>query len=101
MRFGIALSALIGSNMLAVATMPDLSRFIRTSREAVISMALSFPIAAPLMMTAAALPALAMHETSIMKLVIAFGFGTPILFLLVLPTWTVNSGHWRARAADL
>ena len=54
-------------------------------------MAMSFPIAIPLMMAAAAIPALAMQQTSIMKLIVAFGFGTPVLFLLVLPTWTVNA----------
>lgn len=91
MRFGIALSALLGAYMLAVATMPDLSRYTRTVRGAVGSMALSFPIATPLMMTAAAIPALATQETSIMKLIVGFGFGTPVLFLLVLPTWTVNA----------
>ncbi|TGX55774.1 cytosine permease [Sphingomonas gei] len=91
MGFGIAISALIGAYMLAVATMPDLSRYTRTKRGAIASMVLSFPIATPLMMTAAAIPALATGETSIMKLVVQFGFGTPVLFLLVLPTWTVNS----------
>jgi len=91
MHFGIALSALVGAYVLAVATMPDLSRYTRTARGAVGSMVLSFPIATPLMMTAAAIPALAMNETSVMKLVVAFGFGTPVLFLLVLPTWTVNA----------
>ncbi|MDP5280105.1 cytosine permease [Sphingomonas sp. DG1-23] len=91
MGFGIAISALIGAYMLAVATMPDLSRYTRTTRGAIASMVLSFPIATPLMMTAAAIPALATGETSIMKLVTQFGFGTPVLFLLVLPTWTVNA----------
>lgn len=91
MTLGIAISALIGAYMLAVATMPDLSRFTRTRRGAIASMALSFPIATPLMMTAAAIPALATHETSVMKLVTAYGFGTPVLFLLLLPTWTVNA----------
>lgn len=91
MRFGIAVSALLGAYMLAVATMPDLARYIRTPRGAIASMALSFPIATPLMMTAAAIPALATHETSLMKLVTDYGFGTPVLFLLLLPTWTVNA----------
>lgn len=91
MTLGIAVSALIGAYMLAVATMPDLSRYTRTTRGAITSMALSFPIATPLMMTAAAIPALATHETSVMKLVTAYEFGTPVLFLLVLPTWTVNA----------
>src|SRR5690606_25327669 len=41
MSFGIALSALVGGNMLTVAAMPDLSRFIRTERGAISGMLLS------------------------------------------------------------
>lgn len=91
MRFGIALTALVGAYMLAVATMPDLSRFIRTKRGAIVAMALSFPIATPLMMTTAALPALATGETSVNKLIVMLGFGTPLLFVLALPMFTVNA----------
>lgn len=91
MRFGIAVSAVVGAYMLAVATMPDLTRFIRTRRGAIVAMALSFPIATPLMMLAAALPALATGETSVNKLIVALGLGTPLLFVLALPMLTVNA----------
>lgn len=91
MRFGIAVSAVVGAYMLAVATMPDLTRFIRTRRGALVAMALSFPIATPLMMLAAALPALATGETSVNKLIVALGLGTPLLFVLALPMLTVNA----------
>jgi cytosine permease len=93
MSFGIALSALIGGNMLAVATMPDLSRYVRSTRDAVTSMALSFPIAGPLLMVASALTALATLETDIMKLIVGLGFGAPALFLLVLSIWTLNASN--------
>jgi len=91
MSFGIVISALIGAYMLAVATMPDLTRYVRTARGAVLGMAVSFPIVTPLVISAAAIPALATGETSLMKLVMMLGFGTPVLFLLVLPTWTLNA----------
>lgn len=91
MSFGIALSALIGGNMLTVAAMPDLSRFIRTERGAITGMALSFPFAAPLLMVIAALIALSTGETDIMKLVVSFGFGAPALLMLLLSVWTINA----------
>jgi cytosine permease len=91
MRFGIAVSSVVGAYMLAVATMPDLTRYVRTRRGAILAMALSFPIATPLMMTTAALPALATGETSVMKLIVALGLGTPTLFVLALPMLTVNA----------
>lgn len=93
MSFGIALSAIIGGNMLVVAAMPDLSRYIRSARGAVTSMILSFPIATPLLMIVAALPALATGEMDIMKLIVGFGFGLPALFMLILSTWTINAAN--------
>lgn len=93
MSFGIALSALIGGNMLTVAAMPDLARWIRTRRGAVLSMAISFPIATPLLMIAATLPALATGEIDIMRLIVMFGFGLPALLMLILSTWTINAAN--------
>lgn len=91
MRFGIALSAVVGAYMLAVATMPDLTRYVRTERGAIVSMALSFPITTPLMMLTAGLAALSTGETSVNKLIVTLGFGTPMLFLLALPMLLVNA----------
>ena len=93
MSFGIALSALVGGNMVTVATMPDLSRYIRSARGSVFSMVLSFPIATPIMMIAAALPALATREIDIMKLVIQFGLGVPALLAMVLSIWVLNASN--------
>jgi cytosine permease len=101
MDFGIALSALIGGNMLAVAAMPDLSRYIRTARGAVSAMALSFPIAAPLLMVLAALPALATGQTDIMALIVGFGFGVPALAMLVLSCWTINAANLYSASLSL
>ncbi|MBJ7498309.1 MAG: cytosine permease [Sphingopyxis sp.] len=91
MSFGIALSSLVGGNLLTVAAMPDLSRFIRTERGAVSAMLLSFPFCAPVIMLVSALIALATGQTDIMMLVVAMGFGVPALAMLVLSVWTINA----------
>lgn len=91
MSFGIALSAFVGGSLLAVAAMPDLSRYIHTERQAVQGMVLSFPVASVVMMIAAAIPALAMGVTDIMQLIVGFGLGVPALALLILSTWTINA----------
>ncbi|RYY47477.1 MAG: cytosine permease [Sphingomonadales bacterium] len=93
MTFGIALSALVGGNMLTVAAMPDLARYIRTARGAAVGMVLSFPVATPLLMIASVLPALATGETDIMKLVVMAGFGLPVLLILILSIWTINAAN--------
>ena len=101
MSFGIALSSLVGANMLTVAAMPDLTRYIRSSRQAVIGMVLSFPFATPLLMFAAAIPALATGETDIMKLIVGFGLGVPALLVLILSCWTINSANLYSASLSL
>jgi len=91
MSFGIALSSLVGGNLLTVAAMPDLSRFIRTERGAISAMLLSFPFCAPVIMLVSALIALTTGQTDIMKLVVALGLGLPALAMLVLSVWTINA----------
>lgn len=91
MSFGIALSSLVGGNLLTVAAMPDLSRFIRTERGAVAAMLLSFPFCAPVIMLVSAVIALTTGQTDIMNLVVAMGFGLPALAMLVLSVWTINA----------
>jgi cytosine permease len=101
MSFGIALSALIGGNMLTVAAMPDLTRYIRTARQSVLGMVLSFPVAIPLLTMAAAIPVLATGEVDIMKLIIGFGLGVPALLVLILSTWTINSANLYSASLSL
>lgn len=91
MSFGIALSALVGGNMLTVAAMPDLSRFIRTTRGAIGGMLLSFPFAGPVLMLISALIALSTGKVDIMQLVVGLGLGAPALAMLLLSVWTINA----------
>ncbi|NVK54729.1 MAG: cytosine permease [Alteromonadaceae bacterium] len=91
MTFGIALSTLVGSNLLTVAAMPDMSRFITTNRQAAFGMFLSFPIAIPLLTLLAAVPTMAVDDVNIMNIITGFGLGVPALLILVLSTWTANS----------
>jgi cytosine permease len=101
MSFGIALSALIGGNMLTVAAMPDLTRYIRSVRQSVLGMVLSFPVATPLLTMAAAIPVLATGDVDIMKLIIGFGLGVPALLVLILSTWTINSANLYSASLSL
>lgn len=101
MSFGIALSALIGGNMLTVAAMPDLTRYIRSAKQSVLGMVLSFPVAIPLLTLAAAIPVLATGEIDIMRLIIGFGLGVPALLVLILSTWTINSANLYSASLSL
>lgn len=91
MTFGIALSTLVGSNLLTVVAMPDLSRFITTNKQAAIGMFLAFPVAIPLLLLLAAVPTMATDDVDIMNIINGFGLGVPALLILVFSTWTANS----------
>lgn len=91
MTFGIALSTLVGSNLLTVVAMPDLSRFITTNKQAVLGMFLSFPIAVPILLLLAAVPTMATDDVDIMNIINGFGLGVPALIILIFSTWTANS----------
>ena len=101
MNFGLALSTLVGSNMMTVATMPDLTRYVRSRSQAVIGMLLSFPFATPLLMFAAAATSLAMRETDIMRIIVGLGLGLPALLVLILSTWTINAANLYSASLSL
>jgi len=101
MTFGLALTSLVGSNMMTVATMPDLTRYIRSRGQAVIGMVLSFVLATPLLMLVAAVPSLATGETDIMRIIVGFGLGVPALLVLVLSTWTINAANLYSASLSL
>jgi cytosine permease len=56
-------------------------------------MVLSFPLATPALLLAAAVPSLATGETDIMRIIIGLGLGVPALLVLVLSTWTCNAAN--------
>jgi cytosine permease len=101
MSFGTAVSAIVGGNILVIAAMPDLSRYVRTTGQAVQSMTLSLPVALTLMMLVSAIPALAMGETDIMRMIVDFGFGAPALAMLVLSIWTLNAANLYSASLSL
>jgi cytosine permease len=101
MDFGLALTSMIGSNMMTVATMPDLTRYVRSRSQALVGMLLSFPLATPLLMFVAAAPSLASGETDIMRIIVGFGLGVPALLVLILSTWTINAANLYSASLSL
>jgi cytosine permease len=87
--------------MLTVAAMPDLARYIRSAGQSVIGMVLSFPVATPLLMLAAAIPVLATREMDIMRLIVGFGLGVPALLVLILSTWAINASNLYSASLSL
>lgn len=90
LSFGVAVSTVIGTNILMAVSGPDLTRYARTEWEGVKSVS-GLAVGYPLIMLASAIPTLALGETDIMRIMIGLGVAIPALFILVFSTWTTNT----------
>ena len=90
MSVGLAISTVVGANILMAVSGPDLTRFARTGLEGVKSVS-GLAAGYPLIMLASGIPALAFAETDIMKIMVILGVALPALFILVFSTWTTNT----------
>ncbi len=93
MSFGIAVSAVAGGNMVSVAAMPDLARFMAGKLQVIWSMFLSFTIGSTLIFISAAVPSLATGNTDLIQIIIGLGMGAPAMVVLILSTWTCNGAN--------
>ena len=90
MSVGLAISTVVGANILMAVSGPDLTRFAQTGREGVKSVS-GLAAGYPLIMLASGIPALAFAEIDIMKIMVILGVALPALFILVFSTWTTNT----------
>lgn len=89
--FGWAVDAIIGSMIVSVVLMPDLSRYARTRSDAIIAAILGNGGGSLIGMALAMLPALVSGSVDPMAYMGAAGLGVFALFVLVGTTWTTNS----------
>ncbi len=90
MSVGLAISTVVGANILMAVSGPDLTRYARTGLEGVKSVS-GLAAGYPLIMLASGIPALAFAETDIMKIMVILGVALPALVILVFSTWTTNT----------
>ena len=90
MPLGLAISTVVGANILMAVSGPDLTRYARTGLEGVKSVS-GLAAGYPLIMLASGIPALAFAESDIMKIMVLLGIALPALFILVFSTWTTNT----------
>ncbi len=93
MPLGLAISAIVGGKMVAVATVPDIGRYLPNKRQAVWGMFLSYVIGAPVVLICSAVPSLVTGEPHLMKIVTGLGLGLWALIVMVFATWTSNAAN--------
>ncbi len=92
LSFVDAVSAVVGSVILTAVLAPDFTRYARSDRAAIFSIA-GLAIGYPLIMLIAAVPAAILGQSDIMKIMISLGVPGLAIVMLVLATWTSNTGN--------
>ncbi len=90
MTLALAISAVIGSYIAGVTIQPDYSRFAASRRGALGSAFVALGISFPLVLFCTAIPAVALGEPDLFKVMFALGIGVPAFLLLLLAAWSSN-----------
>ncbi len=93
MPLGLAISAVAGSNMVMVAALPDIARYLSKSHQAIVAVFIAYVIGEPLILLCSAIPSLVTGDPDLMNIVFALGLGTWALVVMVFATWTSNASN--------
>jgi cytosine permease len=88
--WGTVVSLVTGGHMVAVATTPDITRFVRNRRETVTGMIVGYGVALPVLVLVAAALAGVYGNSDLVDIMIRSGVGAPALLGIALATWTAN-----------
>lgn len=90
---GAAVSTIVGTIIVLVATLPDFGSFTRNRKHAVVAALLTFLIAYPLLYWAGATPSALTGQSSLLAAAAVFGVALPAALLLIFATVTGNAGN--------
>ncbi len=99
--FGLGISAVLGILAAVAGGMPDLTRFVRSSRAVIAACVLSFASISMVFTILAGAPSLLTGSTDFTSNLIAIGLGAPALVTLILATWTTNIVNLYAASLSL
>lgn len=88
--FGTVVSIIVGGHIVAIAITPDITRFMKSTRDTVIGVFVGYGFVLPILLTIAALLALVYRNGDLVAIMIATGVGGPALLVIMLATWTAN-----------
>ncbi|HAF5791791.1 TPA: cytosine permease [Salmonella enterica] len=93
MNTGVAVSTVVGTIIVLVATLPDFGSFVHNRKHALISAAVTFLIAYPLLYWAGATPSALSGQGSLLGAMTIFGAVLPGALLLIFACVTGNAGN--------
>lgn len=93
MDVGVAVSTVVGTIIVLVATLPDFGSFVHNRKHALIGAIITFLVAYPLLYWVGATPSALSGQGSLLAAMAAFGAVLPAALLLVFACITGNAGN--------
>ncbi|GGP25972.1 cytosine permease [Silvimonas amylolytica] len=93
MNVGVAVSSVVGTIIVLVATLPDFGAFVHNRKHALIAAVLTFFVAYPLLYWIGATPSSLTGQGSLLAAMAMFGAVLPTALLLIFATVTGNAGN--------
>jgi cytosine permease len=91
MSLGDGISAIVGSIVIGSIIMPDITRFLRTSRDALLTSGTSYMIAQPFVMWVAASAAMVLGTEDIISIMLTLGLGLGAFMIIIAGSWVLNA----------
>jgi len=88
--FGSAVSIVVGSFMVGVVILPDISRFINRKSQVLVASIGSYGSFSSLILIMAGLPGLMTGEKNLITVMFQSGLGVPALVMMIFASWTSN-----------
>ncbi|PWW20265.1 NCS1 nucleoside transporter family [Cytobacillus oceanisediminis] len=93
LTIGLSISLIIGSLATGAIIGPDISRYARSTKDAVISSFVGFFGGFSVVLIIAAILAKATAEVDIVAIMLGLGWGTSAMLILILAQWTTNDNN--------
>ncbi|MBN2909898.1 cytosine permease [Polycladomyces sp. WAk] len=90
---GLSISLVASSFLVGTVITPDLARWAKTPRDAVLSSFFGFLIGTSLMLLIVVLLTKATGSSDILHIFVTMGFGVPAIIVLILAQWTTNHNN--------
>jgi cytosine permease len=93
MRFGHAVSAIVGGYVVGMTLLPDLCRYAKHKYDGITGPLVGCLIGYPMVLVLSALPSIATNSNDYIVLLIKLGLGSAGIVMLILATWTTNANN--------
>lgn len=93
LTIGLSISLVIGSLAIGAIIGPDISRYAKSSKDAIIASFIGFFGGLSIVLIIAAILAKATSQVDIVEIMLGLGWGTGAMLVLILAQWTTNDNN--------